>query len=147
MKLLDVKYDELCVYLILENAPRGNLETYVCHRNRQVTYEFKKLNGTRLGKVTRPRCLDDWWNDVRGLMTQLLYALECLHALNICHRDLSMENVFLDWHFNVKLTGFGSAKECEGEMMVDLPAVGKVRYISPEYFKGNQKLDGKGNDM
>jgi len=147
LKLLDVQSDELCVYLIFEYAPQGNLKAYVYHRNRKVTYEFEKLNETSRGWVTRPKCLDDWWKDARRLMTQLLYALECLHALNICHQDLSLENVFLDKPLNVKLTGLGSATDCEGEMMLDIPAGGKLRYISPEYFRENQKLDGKANDM
>jgi len=142
-----VKYDKLCVYLILEYAHRGNLITYVNQTNRQVTYELDLLTKPKIGKVTRPRCLYDWWREARRLMTQLLYALECLHRLDVSHQDLSLENVFLDRDLNVKLTGFGSAKECREEMMLDLPPVCKLKYISPEYFKGNQKVNGKSNDM
>jgi len=73
--------------------------------------------------------------------------LKHLHARNICHRDLSAENVVLDLELNIKVIDFGLAQDCKGGVMVDLPRVGKVPYMSPECWEDNRKYDGRDNDM
>ena len=40
----------------------------------------------------------------------MLHAIEFIHEMNIIHRDLKLENCFLDEELNVYLGDFGVAK-------------------------------------
>jgi len=139
IKLLDVVYDEDFLYLILEDATEGELGQYLRHRNEEITFKLRSEQS--------PKCLRDWWEDSRRFMTQLLEAVGYLHENNICHRDLSVENIVLDRYVNIKVIDFGLAHRSKGDVMNGLPRVGKIRYMSPECWKDNQKYDGRDNDM
>jgi len=139
IKLLDVVRDDGNIYLILEHASKGDLGKYLFRRNEKITDEHRRNR--------RPRCLEDWWQDSCRFMKQLLSAVRYLHANNICHRDLSVENVVLDQHINIKVIDFGLAHDCGGDLMVGLPRVGKLQYMSPECWEDNKKYDGRDNDM
>jgi serine/threonine protein kinase len=70
---------------------------------------------------------------------QLSAAVFFLHERNVCHRDLSLENILLDAKLNLKICDFGVAcDDCEaGSMQAnDEPArrVGKPSYMAPEVF-------------
>jgi len=139
IKLLDVVYDEDFLYLILEDATEGELGQYLRHRNEEITFKLRSEQS--------PKCLRDWWEDSRRFMTQLLEAVGYLHENNICHRDLSVENIVLDRDVNIKLIDFGLAHRSTGDVMSGLQRVGKMPYMSPECWKDNQKYDGRDNDM
>lgn len=40
-------------------------------------------------------------------MKQLLSGITYIHSLGLCHRDLKMENIFIDEEFNLKIGDFG----------------------------------------
>ena len=46
---------------------------------------------------------------VRYIMAQLLFALHCMHASGIVHRDVKPSNILVDANSNVKLCDFGLA--------------------------------------
>ena len=46
----------------------------------------------------------------RQLFGQLIEAVEFVHSKGIAHRDIKLENVFLDRNCNIKLADFGMAK-------------------------------------
>jgi len=45
----------------------------------------------------------------RYYFAKILEVLEFMHGNGICHRDLKLENIFLDDNFNLKIADFGFA--------------------------------------
>jgi len=144
LKMLDVVRDEKYVYLILEYASEGELGDYINSRNQEI-------RNARASPLGRRRCLESWWYESRRFMRQLLEAVSYLHDRNICHRDLSVENIVLERtsaaneNYNVKVIDFGLATQCEE--YGDLSRVGKVKYMSYECYDERQNYDGRDNDM
>lgn len=71
--------------------------------------------------------------EMRPIARQVIRAVRWLHDLDICHRDICMENLVLhenpDGSMQVKLTGFGAAtlsRRCSQEVR------GKPAYQAPE---------------
>jgi len=68
----------------------------------------------------------------QSYFTQITSAVRFLHARNVAHRDLSLENVLLDGFRRCRLADFGLASaagtRCSGAR------VGKVLYMAPEVF-------------
>ena len=68
---------------------------------------------------------------------QILDGLEACHAMNVIHRDLKPQNLFIDEKFNIKIADFGLStiiriknNECLSPNFASY--VGTVGYIAPE---------------
>jgi len=66
----------------------------------------------------------------RGIFRQIVEAVKCLHAQDIAHRDLKLDNVMVDHKLQAKIIDFGlcrisRAKRCEDR-------VGSPEYCAPE---------------
>ncbi|KAL3674523.1 hypothetical protein V7S43_000471 [Phytophthora oleae] len=68
--------------------------------------------------------------DALHYFAQILRGAAFLHANDIAHRDLSLENVLVDKDDCCQITDFGLATQCAGNMTVR--PVGKLRYMAPE---------------
>jgi len=83
----------------------------------------------------------------RNYVWQIAQALLHIHAHQMCHLDVSLENILLDLKANVKLTDFGVARSFADQPSSMFPGIhraekpGKVRYIAPELLAG-QAFDG-----
>jgi len=83
--------------------------------------------------------------EARGLVLEVLAALEALHQSRIIHRDLKPSNLFLTSH-GVKVLDFGLARVIgpagDGEMMAALTlpgvVVGTPNYLAPECIRGEE---------
>jgi len=64
-------------------------------------------------------------------LSQVLLALEHLHAQGIIYRDLKPENIMLDRRGHVKLTDFGCIKE-SADQELNFTFCGTVEYMAPE---------------
>ena len=74
---------------------------------------------------------------VRLIVSQLLEALRCLHAIGICHRDIKLENVMVEREPNskaikVKLLDFGFATFFETDKTTVKYVIGTPEYMAPE---------------
>ena len=69
-------------YAVLELAPNGNFLDYIANN-----------------------AMDEGL--VRYYFKQLCEAIGYMHQQGICHRDLKLENLLLDEHFNLKISDFG----------------------------------------
>ncbi|KAI9290905.1 Pkinase-domain-containing protein [Neoconidiobolus thromboides FSU 785] len=72
---------------------------------------------------------------INKLFFQLLNAIQYLHGLNIAHRDLKIENLCLDNHFNLKVIDFGFAihfKNNDGTERLSTGLCGSNPYVAPE---------------
>lgn len=79
------------------------------------------------------------------IFTQLVSALHYCHSRNITHRDIKLENIQLDLHFNVKLIDFGFAT-CFANNKKTLNFCGSPSYMAPEIIK-KQEFSGPPVDI
>jgi serine/threonine protein kinase len=76
---------------------------------------------------------------------ELVSAVEHLHVNNVVHRDIKLENIFLDEHFSVRLGDFGLAQEISTKL---LNVCGSLDFIAPEMTeRQSEHYDGKAADI
>ena len=75
----------------------------------------------------------------RGLVGQLLEALEYAHRCGVVHRDVKPSNILITQEGAVKVADFGIARLVE-EKEAGRPGeiIGSARYMSPEQLRGEQ---------
>ncbi|KAF4680056.1 hypothetical protein FOZ60_014130 [Perkinsus olseni] len=142
----DMLYDEINIYLPLShpNIVRLN-EVYEEPGDRIILVMEACLGGElyeRLAKLNRYS-----ERDAAKILRHILYAVSYLHSLNICHRDLKLENfVYTDDTEDSRLKlcdfGFGTIVHGEGPDG-DSPltaALGSVHYVAPEVLEGRYGL-------
>lgn len=77
--------------------------------------------------------------DVIEATKQMLYAVNYLHAHNICHRDLKLENFLYESpnkNASLKLIDFGLSIALDDEEMTMKSSVGTLLYCSPDVISG-----------
>ncbi|XP_018565552.1 testis-specific serine/threonine-protein kinase 3-like [Anoplophora glabripennis] len=75
----------------------------------------------------------------RTIFRQIVSAVHYLHNLDISHRDLKCENVFLTATDQVKLGDFGFARFCKNEFgnkILSNTFCGSAAYAAPEILQG-----------
>ena len=105
----NVKYENL-VYLVSENCSRGELFDLVL-----------AAQGVQE-------------NDARFFFKQLIDGLAFMKSKGIFHRDLKMENLFVDSNFNLKIGDFGFATDRD----VTQTYRGTKQYMAPEIHMGQE---------
>ena len=93
-------------YIILENAPNGDLIHYI--------YYPKTGFGERLSKL---------------IFAKILEGVQACHNAGICHRDLKLENILLDEKFSPKISDFGYATLNKNNLTA---LKGTKSYFAPE---------------
>jgi serine/threonine protein kinase len=82
----------------------------------------------------------------KHIIKQVIDAVSYLHEMNICHRDLKLENIMFDkvGGFDVKLIDFGFATKFERNKETLFVILGSPLYMAPELVEQkhyNQKVD------
>ncbi len=75
------------------------------------------------------------------IATQVLQALDYIHANGVVHRDLKPENVMVDDDDHIKLIDFGIASDASARRLTYAnfnAGLGTPDYISPEQVKGKR---------
>jgi polo-like kinase 1 len=70
--------------------------------------------------------------EVQYFMKQLTDAVSYLHDNSIIHRDLKLDNVFLDETLNVKVGDFGLATRLNNPFATRTEQCGTLQYMAPE---------------
>ncbi|MCL2136729.1 MAG: protein kinase [Coriobacteriia bacterium] len=73
------------------------------------------------------------------ILHSVLNALETVHSHNMLHRDVSLENIFVEKTGTVKLIDFGSARFYVGDKSRNLTVVLKPGYAPPEQYSSGGK--------
>lgn len=141
--LKEVCQDKEYIYIILEYASGGDLFGYVKTSIEKIMGLWKSTRK----KEVQQRIVEEWHNNVQKWMRQLFLALNFMHARNICHRDISLENIVLSKDNDVRVIDLGVAHEYkDGNFSSECTRIGKDKYMSPECHLG-QFYDGRDNDM
>lgn len=111
MKLYRVIETSKTIFLILEFAEKGSLETII---KRKVTFTF---------------------NSLRILTAQIAEALFFLNSKGITYGDLNLSNIFLNSTGVVKLSDVNNISMIS---MLDRNMEGTLCFIAPEIFKNSQ---------
>jgi serine/threonine protein kinase len=125
IQLLDYREEHDKFVLVLELAQGGEL------------FDWVKSHG----KVSDTKA--------RTMFRGITRAVSFLHKRNICHLDLSLENVLLTTNSIPKLCDFGLARVFEPGVRFrgDIHArPGKLSYMSPEVYSGAD-FDGPASDV
>jgi NIMA (never in mitosis gene a)-related kinase len=116
--------------IVTEFADRGDLSEYIKERKASGRGYFPE-------------------GEVLALFAQLCRALRHVHGVNILHRDLKSQNVFLasspSGAVAVKLGDFGIAKVMSGTGSLAETQIGTPYYLSPEIYEDAPY--GKKSDM
>ncbi|KAK9455223.1 hypothetical protein V1511DRAFT_499815 [Dipodascopsis uninucleata] len=120
-RLYEVIITESLVWLALEYCPGDDLYTYVSNKGRLSIDQTQRI------------------------FSQLCGAVAYIHAKNIVHRDIKLENILMDKYGRVKLCDFGFTRECEPKRLLQT-FCGTICYAAPEMVKG-EKYNGQAVDI
>jgi serine/threonine-protein kinase len=104
--------------------------------DQQVAYiAMEYVEGQSLARylASQVRFTDD---DIPGLMSQLLEALEHAHGQGVWHRDIKPANVILSRGGRLKVADFGIARIDAGGLTQTHTMIGTPSYMAPEQFIG-----------
>lgn len=109
VRLYDTIYQNDKIYAIMEYCSIGELFTLI--KNQQFNH-----------------------NKTKQYFIQLIQAIDYIHDVhNVCHRDISLENILLDINDNLKLCDFGLCS-INTDHIDDGKRVGKLKYMAPEVY-------------
>lgn len=110
VKLFEVIETPETIFFILELADRGDLLDFINERK----YLSERL--------------------ARGFFSDLVKGIDHCHIRGVVHRDLKCENLLLDSHMRLKISDFGFARKCNGNLKT---FCGSFAYAAPEVILGN----------
>lgn len=80
------------------------------------------------------------------LFRQIVNAVGAVHAKSIAHRDIKLENIFLDKSVNTKLADFGMQKQFSSDKLLQTQC-GTDQYMAPELMGEQIDYDGTKVDI
>jgi serine/threonine-protein kinase HSL1 (negative regulator of Swe1 kinase) len=104
------------------------------NRNRYLVLEYAD-NGELFEHITRNGRLQE--EEAIKFFRQILSAVGCCHAFNICHRDLKPENILLTKDLEIKIADFGMAALHQSPDHKLKTSCGSPHYAAPELIKGS----------
>src|SRR6266567_908351 len=98
------------------------------------------VDGDTLRKHLRQHGERISFDEALQILNQVMRALEEIHRVNILHRDISPENIYIESDGNVVLLDFGAAKQALGEQSQSLSVILRPGYAPEEQYrrKGRQ---------
>jgi len=104
-------------YVVYEYAPKGDLFDFLIFPNENALEE-------KYAKI---------------IFKRILRGVQAMHSINICHRDIKLENILLDEKFNPKICDFGFVHST----LNNIPSRRGTRgYAAPEIFSSVNGYDG-----
>ena len=81
-------------------------------------------------------------NIIKNIIIQICLGLKEIHKLNLIHRDLTPENIFINENNKIKIGDFGVSKQLNTNNKYAKTDTGKEHYKAPEIIKG-EKYDNR----
>lgn len=78
-------------------------------------------------------------SQARVWFRQIALAVHYLHEMDIAHRDLKCENIFITGNYNIRLADFGFARytvDRQGKRITSETYCGSISYAAPEILRG-----------
>ncbi|CUM66863.1 uncharacterized protein PRCAT00004547001 [Priceomyces carsonii] len=122
VQLYEVIKTENHLWIALEYCEGGELFYYICEK----------------------KCIE--YSECQRLFFQIVIGLQAVHSLNLCHRDLKLENILLADKKKslIKLTDFGFVREYKRLFLSTI--CGTAVYMAPELLNG-EKYSGFAIDI
>lgn len=73
--------------------------------------------------------------EVRQHIIQITGAIKYMHRKKVVHRDLKLENIFLDSNMNIKIGDFGLTTSNRRSTVVS----GSLQYMAPEMLESQSR--------
>lgn len=144
-KTLSEKIDKMYISeAYMEKCNKGNLTNLLEHINKGNLFRsflfYYNVNFPFMYYFSENLC--------KYLINQLLWGLEYLHQIKVCHFDIKPENIFLANNYTVKIGDFGLARfalqnkeECQDKCK-ELNK-GSFHSMGPEYYENNRIINRK----
>ena len=118
-------FKELKCYILYELASKGDLFKYI-------TYDENGFDEKK-SKV---------------IIYKILKALQALHKLKVCHRDIKADNILIDEKYSIKISDFGLSGFIYGNngKIYQKDSVGTQQYMAPEVIE-EKEYDGEKADI
>ena len=81
-------------------------------------------------------------NIIKNIIIQICLGLKEIHKLNLIHRDLTPDNIFINENNKIKIGDFGVSKQLNTKNKYAKTDTGKEHYKAPEIIKG-EKYDNR----
>ena len=117
----------MTLHEVIDTRMNVNLIMELC-QGKSLYHYIKKKQGQKLDEF-----------ECRTIFKQLVEAVAYLHQLNICHRDLKLDNVLIDDQKNVKLIDFGFSVVCGSDQRLGL-FCGTPHYMDPDIARKREYL-------
>ena len=134
VKLVDVFHDSRHYYIVTE-LMRGGLHLLLFH-----VQSSNDMTGELLDRIQRQKGFSE--QHARDIFTQIVGAVDFLHARHIVHRDIKAENLMfetLDDNSDLKLVDFGFAREMTAEHPLKTP-LGTVAFVQSQIMMNVSNL-------
>jgi serine/threonine protein kinase len=101
--------------------------------------DSQNINFSRLRGSTR----------IVKIITGIAVAMRYVHSQGIIHRNLTPDNILLDWDWNVRISNFGRSISINKSIISPLTDTvrvipGDAHYVAPEYY---DNIDDPANDI
>ena len=126
---------------VLKKSNHPNIVTVdtVFRDNGTAYLVMEYLEGVNFAEFLRRRGGTIPFADALQVMLPVMDALTAVHALNIVHRDVSPENIFIPKMGRVKLIDFGAARNALSQKSRNLSAILKGGYSPEEQYRSSGK--------
>jgi len=139
IRMFGVFEDDAYFRIVME---KGDYELYKYNENNH--FRLRHHLNTARDQDSRS-LISDHHREVSRLYREIIDGVAYLHKNNICHCDLSLENIVVV-NNSIRIIDFGLAKQYKGELPEGKGKVGKTYYTSPECFR-NERWDPMANDI
>ena len=105
------------------------------YANNTAYYVMEYVNGVDLKKYIAMRGGRLPYDEALDILVPVTYALIIVHSIDVLHRDISPDNIYLTKEGEIKLLDFGAARQIYGEQSNSLSVILKQGFTPIEQYR------------